>query len=61
MPTGTSDQATDGEEPEEPEQDREDRSTRKKVGDAFAQVAIAVTASAIGQLAGDALAKLIGL
>jgi hypothetical protein len=61
MPTGTSGQAIDGEKPDEPEQDREDLGARKRVVDAFVQVAIAVTANAVGQVAGDALASLIGL
>ncbi|GHE41695.1 hypothetical protein GCM10017771_61060 [Streptomyces capitiformicae] len=61
MPTGTSGQAIDGEKPDEPEQDREGLAARKRVVDAFVQVAIAVTANAVGQVAGDALARLIGL
>jgi hypothetical protein len=61
MPTGTDDQATHDEHPEEPAQGREDRSSRAKVVKASAQVAAAVTVSAIGQLAGEALARILGL
>ncbi|MFF8861434.1 hypothetical protein ACF08B_05215 [Streptomyces sp. NPDC015139] len=61
MSTGASEGLPDGDEPDDPQQYREDRSTRKKVIEASARMAVAVAGAAIGQLVGDALAKLIGL
>lgn len=61
MSTGTGNTASGGQEPEEPQPDREHRSARKKILEVCVSAAAAAVATELGKLAGQALAKLIGV